>query len=484
VARSTATCPPDRPRQDGRIRTHVLIATAIGLVLAAAGAGGYYWATACGPSVIVESDPPGATVTLDGVYRGLTPCRIHDVSAAEHVLKLTKYGYTPHARTVRLKRAQRERIRIDLTREEKHALTVASEPTGATVALDGEPMGGRTPLEIPSLKAGCYEILVRKEGRLPVRRQVHVGPGQPATLEVKLPSRTETYYLESIRSNPETISNYTELAHHYVIAHEFSDAGAAFTKAIDLAGAPGADKKHVSRLRQEVLKIYYKQFEYGDEEAVAQAKEMIEGVLTQAVEDNPTSPFPYQMLAAIFLTTQRHGRAEKVLTRGLKRVPDNPSLLLMLAKVLHRRRQLEPAATCLEQLLRVDARNLGARNLLAEIYQRQGKLELAVKHRRFVASMGSSNPDAAIGALSCLAGLHHRNGDFAEAAAAWEKAAGLQKDPALRAHYRMAAASEHAKAGRVDRATGIWKEILRTCTDDALVARAQQELHLCKIQKP
>nr|WP_321498859.1 PEGA domain-containing protein [uncultured Methanolobus sp.] len=50
--------------------------------------------------ISVSSNPTGASIYLDGVYNGLTPKTLADVSTGSHTVKLSKSGYTDYINTV------------------------------------------------------------------------------------------------------------------------------------------------------------------------------------------------------------------------------------------------------------------------------------------------------------------------------------------------------------------------------------------------
>jgi hypothetical protein len=65
------------------------------------------------------------------------------------------------------------------------ALSVASNPVGADVFIDGR-FAGRTPLSVASVVPGDHRVRVVKDGYLENSRLVNVSVGQPRALDVKL----------------------------------------------------------------------------------------------------------------------------------------------------------------------------------------------------------------------------------------------------------------------------------------------------------
>ena len=65
------------------------------------------------------------------------------------------------------------------------ALTIASDPVGANVFIDGR-FAGRTPLSLGTVAPGDHRVRVVKVGYLENSRLVSVSAGQPRTVDVKL----------------------------------------------------------------------------------------------------------------------------------------------------------------------------------------------------------------------------------------------------------------------------------------------------------
>lgn len=432
-----------------------------------------WWQRANVATLQITSAPPGATVTVDGVFFGVTPAVAGPLAPGAHSLRLTKRGIAPHSEGVEVRRGENRR-HVDLKPEARFRLRIACRPSKADVYLNGEVIAHGTPVEVPDLAPGGYEVRLAAEGHIPFQQQIEVGPGHPDTLRASLQSKTETYYLDAVQRNPQVISNYTELAHHYVIANEFEKAGEVLKKALALSGEKTAKPGDVSRLHQEIHTIYYGTFDFGGKEAVAQARPAIEKALRETLQSRPAEPAPYVLLGGMLAATGQLAGAEEVFREGVKNLPDHPQLPMALAKTLQRQGKFAEAATVLDKIVQARKTDVAARNLLAEVYQQLGKTDAAIQHREQVAALGKSNTGAAIGALISLAGLYHRKGDFCAAGARWEAAADLQKDPRLRAQYRVSAGMEYAQGGDIARAVAVWREVAKTCPDKGLKDQAEE----------
>ena len=136
----------------------------------------------------MESDPPGATVTLDGNERGTTPAHLADVPFGAHELKVELKGYAAATQSVLLSRQEpRSEVRVALSRTPPAtgAAEIASDPPGAVVTLDGTAVG-QTPFVDARLKVGTHKVDITKEGYEPWSGTVTVQAGKRARVDARL----------------------------------------------------------------------------------------------------------------------------------------------------------------------------------------------------------------------------------------------------------------------------------------------------------
>jgi TonB family protein len=136
----------------------------------------------------VESTPPGATVTVDGQARGITPTDVGDLTLGSHEVKVELRGYAAHVQTVELAGgAPRANLNVTLTRAgaETGAAEVMSTPAGATVVLDGAPVG-QTPFSSPRLKAGAHRVELTRAGYETWTGTLNVQAGKRARIDASL----------------------------------------------------------------------------------------------------------------------------------------------------------------------------------------------------------------------------------------------------------------------------------------------------------
>ena len=131
------------------------------------------------------SQPDGATVTVDGMVRGVTPLTLYDLAPGpRHVrFELSNYEGVDEFMFLREGGAVSKNA---VLKPVKGILLLATEPADCDISLDGVWLG-KTPRLITSLDAkDAYRLLVQKPGY------------QPRTVEVKFNGRTPLVKNESL----------------------------------------------------------------------------------------------------------------------------------------------------------------------------------------------------------------------------------------------------------------------------------------------
>ena len=139
------------------------------LVVVGGGAFAYrYFGTAATPeatpttgTLIVQSNPPGVQVFVDGIDRGMTPARL-SVDAGSHILELRGRGVP---RVIPLQVAAGAQVSQYLEFADTPTtgrLQVQSEPAGAKVTVDGT-LRGVAPLTVADLTPGDHEIIMQND---------------------------------------------------------------------------------------------------------------------------------------------------------------------------------------------------------------------------------------------------------------------------------------------------------------------------------
>ena len=124
--------------------------------------------------ILVRTEPPGATVLLDGMRQGQTPLSLRDVSFGRHQGEVSYPGFETVQREVTVgESAAVLPLGIALvpadpngaagrSAAESGIVAVQSRPAGARVVIDGS-LAGLTPVEVEVL-VGSHEIRIEDEG--------------------------------------------------------------------------------------------------------------------------------------------------------------------------------------------------------------------------------------------------------------------------------------------------------------------------------
>ena len=80
----------------------------------------------------IDSDPPGATVYVDGRFAGQTPVSVTKLAIGDHRVRVVKDGYLENGRMVSVSAKQGSHVQVKLTRSPAANTEVVSQVTGST----------------------------------------------------------------------------------------------------------------------------------------------------------------------------------------------------------------------------------------------------------------------------------------------------------------------------------------------------------------
>lgn len=135
-------------------------------------------------TLVVQTNPTGATVDVDGQPRGATPLSL-SLSPGRHTLKLANEGNV-RSMPITITAGSQVSQLIELPRAASllGELQVRTDPAGAQVTVDGHPYG-RSPLTVEGLSPGVHSVLLENElGSM--TQEVKIEAGTTASLVVPL----------------------------------------------------------------------------------------------------------------------------------------------------------------------------------------------------------------------------------------------------------------------------------------------------------
>jgi serine/threonine-protein kinase len=136
----------------------------------------------------IESEPPGARVSVNGQARGQTPLRLSPLPLGSYQLRVERKGYDPQTRDVTLDAGSAAGLlRFVLVRAAAvpGGADVVSTPPGASVSVDGRAVG-TTPLAGLKLKPGRHQLEVALVEHETWTGTVDVKAGETGRVEARL----------------------------------------------------------------------------------------------------------------------------------------------------------------------------------------------------------------------------------------------------------------------------------------------------------
>ena len=131
----------------------------------------------------VVSEPAGASVAVDGRYAGTTPTTLMLGPGRDHRVTVSKRGYGTTSRSVRLKQAEKRRLRVALSAE-MGRVTLRVQPPDASLSIEGQIIGPANGKH--QLPAAPTLLEINRDGFETAQLWVTPKPGFEQTLAVKL----------------------------------------------------------------------------------------------------------------------------------------------------------------------------------------------------------------------------------------------------------------------------------------------------------
>jgi formylglycine-generating enzyme required for sulfatase activity len=134
--------------------------------------------------VSLRSDPPGATVLVDGVATSVTPAEL-EIDSGEHELEARLAGYNAWSGRILVAANQAQQLPDLKLALADGRVELASIPGEASVSVDGE-FRGRTPLSLRLSPGRAHRVTLTKPGYETAARELSVAADSGRRLQVEL----------------------------------------------------------------------------------------------------------------------------------------------------------------------------------------------------------------------------------------------------------------------------------------------------------
>ena len=118
--------------------------------------------------IIVTSQPQGAKVYLDNVYKGVTPLNLDRVTSGQHHIKLVMAGYQDWSNYVSFSPSRTTTVSADLIPLAVYgSISIYCNQGNAKIYLDGnyqKTTSANKSVELKNVKQGYHELLITKDG--------------------------------------------------------------------------------------------------------------------------------------------------------------------------------------------------------------------------------------------------------------------------------------------------------------------------------
>jgi hypothetical protein len=140
-------------------------------------------------SISVNSNPKGAKVYLDNVYKGLTPLKLGNINSGERDIKIVMSGYQEWTSYISILPSQTTKVSADLMSQQSYgSISVNSNPKGAKVYFDNA-YKGLTPLKLDNINSGQRGIKIVMSGYQEWTSYISILPSQTTKVFADLMSQ-------------------------------------------------------------------------------------------------------------------------------------------------------------------------------------------------------------------------------------------------------------------------------------------------------
>ena len=132
----------------------------------------------------LQSVPDGASVTVNGDYRGKTPLMISGLSPSTYEVTFSRFGFMDLTTQVTVQAGKNSEV-IATLQQKTGTLLVNSTPPGARMLLDGTD-AGIAPLLLGNISAGNHTVMLEKDGYFAVAQNIDIVAGRTYPVDIVL----------------------------------------------------------------------------------------------------------------------------------------------------------------------------------------------------------------------------------------------------------------------------------------------------------
>ncbi len=151
--------------------------------------------------VSLRTEPPGATVIVDGMPVGTTPAAL-ELTAGEREIEVRLSGYNAWSGKILVTANEPQQLPDVRLRQADGRVEIASLPTEASVSIDGE-FRGRTPLTVRLSPGRAHQLTLTKPGYETTSRELSVQADSGRRVQIELAAQYGEIEVLTTPSNAE-----------------------------------------------------------------------------------------------------------------------------------------------------------------------------------------------------------------------------------------------------------------------------------------
>jgi serine/threonine protein kinase/TPR repeat protein len=200
----------------------------------------------------IDSDPPGATITLDGDISVKAPHTFKGIEVGGHRLTATLDGYLPVQREVQFDGTTSSPIVLKLEQkppppEEFGKLSVLSNPSGASILLDGSPPD-EPPSTFTKIPFGKHRLTATLDGYEPIYQELQIDTTNTVSKLLELKRTQQSLRLEELVDQVNKYRNAPD-------SPQYVAACVKYLQHLYLTKSPPAPELPPDELRQDLEKV-------------------------------------------------------------------------------------------------------------------------------------------------------------------------------------------------------------------------------------
>lgn len=245
----------------------------------------------------IGSVPEGASVFAGNRELGVTPLALTLKRGERRALRFVKRDHIDeihvldadlHPRrtmTGWLKRWRRNGERLVVVRLQPAGaagLQLTTEPTGASVILDGQRVGV-TPFSRETMRPGRHTLRLEHPDCFVETAAVLLDAGETQRVHHVLKSKVVALYKKMIEKEPGNMLHHGDLVHYHVLRGEFAEAAGALRNG--MGALKRADVTEAGRFYSEIIRIYTHYYSYPPETETSKIRPVCREVVEKAIAE-------------------------------------------------------------------------------------------------------------------------------------------------------------------------------------------------------